>query len=170
LFFMLGTTLSLTILGALTGLIGSVGSSSLGKYWQFAAGLLIVLFGLMSLQLVKIRAPKLDISAKILERGMIGAMVYGLVLGGATTACTLGCNPLLPMAVGAAVLHSTMFMSALTLTVFALGFSLPLALGLVGIGFGLGRLGAMSQRIMPVVRIGAGVLMIGVGFYLLATI
>jgi cytochrome c biogenesis protein CcdA len=170
LFFMIGTTLSLAVIGALTGLIGHLGSSSLGRYWQFAAGVIIVLFGMISLDLVKIRIPKLDISRKAQGQGIVGAMIYGLVLGGATTACSVGCNPLLPLAIAAVVVKSTMFMGAVALTVFALGYSLPLAAGLVGISLGFERLGSVMQRMMPMIRIGSGLLLIGVGFYLLATI
>ena len=66
--------------------------------------------------------------------------------------------------------HRVMLMGAIALTVFALGYSLPLAAGLVGISFGIGRLESVSQRLMPVIRIGGGILLVGVGFYLLATI
>lgn len=43
-----------------------------------------------------------------------------------------------------------------------------LTAGLVGIGFGLERLGAVAGKVMPVVRMGVGVLLVGLGFYLLA--
>jgi hypothetical protein len=39
---------------------------------------------------------------------------------------------------------------------------------MVGLGFGLDRLGAGARRIMPAVQVGFGVLLIGVGFCLLA--
>ncbi len=100
--------------------------------------------------------------------GAAGAVVYGLAVGGATTACSVCCNPLLPAAVGAAALKGAPVLGAAMLGVFALGYSLPLAAGMVGIGFGLGRLGVVAQRIMPVVHVGFGLLLIGVGFYLLA--
>ncbi len=170
LFFMFGTTLSLALIGALTGLIGNLGSSSLGRYWQFAAGLLIVLFGLVTLKLVQIRIPKFELKQRVLGRGVVGAMIYGLVLGGATTACSMGCNPLLPMAISAVVLQGTMLMGALALTVFALGYSLPLTAGLIGISFGFSKLSILAQRAVPVIRVGGGVLLVATGFYLLATI
>jgi len=46
-------------------------------------------------------------------------------------------------------------------------YSLPLAAGLVGIGLGIGRLGRIAERVMPVARIGGGAMMLVVGFYLL---
>ncbi len=170
LFFMIGTTLSLAVIGALTGLVGHVGSSSFGRYWQFAAGLVIVLFGLVSLKLVQIRVPKFNVGPKVRSQGIIGAMIYGLVLGGATTACSVGCNPLLPLAISAVILKSTILMGAVALTVFALGYSLPLTAGLVGISFGLGSVSRVAERAVPVIRMVGGVLLVGVGFYMLATI
>jgi cytochrome c biogenesis protein CcdA len=170
LFFMIGTTIALAAIGAVSGFVGQFAGSSLGKYWQFVSGLVIVLFGLVSLDFVHFRIPKMTLSSTALGSGIFSAMLYGLVLGGASTACSVGCNPLLPIAIGATMINGSILMSMLIFTVFALGYSLPLAAGLIGIGFGLGRLGNVAQRVMPVVRIFAGVLLIGVGFYLLVTI
>ena len=170
LFFMLGTTAALAAIGALTGFVGQVASASMGRYWRFASGLLLVLFGLISLNLVRFRIPKIDLGRRALSHGIFGAMAYGLALGGASTACSVGCNPLLPMVVGASILNSTILMSAMSLTVFALGYSLPIVAGLIGISLGLGRLSTVAQRAMPVIRTGAGVLLVGMGFYLLATV
>jgi cytochrome c biogenesis protein CcdA len=97
---------------------------------------MMVLFGLIAVGLLQLRLPKLNLGGRGEGRGVGGALVYGLALGGGTTACALGCNPLLPMAMGAAVLKGATIMSAAMLAVFALGYSLPLAAGLVGIGFG----------------------------------
>lgn len=94
--------------------------------------------------------------------------MYGLAIGGATTACSVGCNPLLPMALGAAVLNGATLLGAAILAFFAIGYSMPLAAGLVGIGLGVGQIGRLATRVVPVARIGGGVVLIGVGFYLLA--
>jgi cytochrome c biogenesis protein CcdA len=169
-FFMLGTTFSLAVIGALTGLIGQFGSASLGRYWQFAAGLMIVLFGLVSLKLVQIRMPEFTMGRNRFGQGLAGAMLYGLALGGASTACSIGCNPLLPMALGAVAFKSTVLMGAVALTIFALGYSLPLAAGMVGISLGIGRLTGLTARWLAAMRIGGGILLVAVGFYLLATI
>lgn len=168
LFFLLGTILSLAALGAVAGFVGQVAGSSLGKYWRFAAGLMMVLFGLVAVGLLEIRIPKWNLDARANRRGTAGALVYGLALGGATTACSFGCNPLLPVAMGAAVLKGATLLGAAMVAVFALGYSLPLAGALVGIGYGVGQLGRMAKKVIPVARIGGGALLISIGFYLLA--
>jgi len=170
LFFMCGTIISLAALGAVTGLVGLVAGTSLGTYWRFAAGLLLVVFGLINLGLLRIKTPKANLKSWTLVNSSGGAILFGLAVGGATAACSVGCNPLLPMAVGAAVLHGTPVMGAVLLSTFGLGFSLPLTAGLLGIGFGMNHLGSVMQRLMPAVQVGIGVLLIAVGFYLLATV
>jgi len=169
LFFTIGTMVSLAGLGLVTGLLGQAAGASAGAYWRFAAGLVLVVFGLINVRLLRFNAPKSDPGRRALEGSAGGAMVYGLVVGGATAACAVCCNPLLPMAVGAAVLKGAPVMGAALLAGFGLGYSLPLAAGLVGIGFGLSRLGNAAQRVMPAMRVGVGVLLLAVGFYLLAT-
>jgi cytochrome c biogenesis protein CcdA len=167
--FMVGTILSLAAIGAVTGLVGRIAGASLGRYWRVIAGLVMVLFGLSSLGVLRLRTPKIDPGSWTLGSGPAGAILFGLAVGGATTACSLCCNPLLPAAVGAAVLRGASLMGGLMLGVFALGYSLPLAAGLVGIGFGMSRLGSAAQRVVPVVSAGVGVLLIALGFFMLAT-
>ena len=167
-FFSLGTILSLAVLGAVAGFVGHVAGASLGKYWRFAAGLMMVVFGLVAVGLLQLRIPAPRRLARAPGRGVAGALVYGLALGGATTACSFGCNPLLPMAMGAAVLKGATVLGAAMLALFAVGYSLPLAAGLVGIGLGVGGLRRITERVMPAARIGGGALMLVVGFYLLA--
>jgi len=171
LFFMIGTILSLAILGALAGFVSQMAGTTLGKYWRVAAGLIMVLFGLISLGLAPLQIPRINLSTKSISRGPTGAILYGLAVGGASTACSVGCcNPLLGVVVGAAILKGAAITGAILFAVFALGYSLPLAAGLVGIGFGFSRLGNTASRLMPAVRIGAGTLLIALGFYMLIAV
>jgi cytochrome c biogenesis protein CcdA len=167
--FMVGTMVSLAALGAVTGYIGGKAGLALGRYWRLAAGLVMVFFGLVSLNLVPFRLPKFVPSFEAHGRGAASAMVYGLAVGGLTTACSFGCNPLIPVALGAALLQGATALGAAMLTAFALGYSLPLTAGLVGLGFGFGQLDLVGQRLPTLVRVGAGGLLIGLGFFLLAT-
>ena len=66
----------------------------------------------------------------------------------------------------AAVLNGATVLGAAILGAFAVGYSLPLAAGLVGIGVGVEALGRIAKRVGPAVRIGGAVLMVVVGFYL----
>jgi cytochrome c-type biogenesis protein len=167
--FMLGTVVALGALGAVASFAGQAASQTLGRAWHFAAGLILVLFGLAALRLLPFALPSIDARAWSPRRGAAGAALYGLAVGGATTTCSLSCNPLLPAAVAAAAGQGSALLGASLLAVFALGYSLPLALALVGLGFGLGRLGNKVKRALPTLRVLVGVALIGLGFYLLAT-
>ena len=166
-FFSLGTILSLTLLGVAIGYAGQVAGAALGRYWRLAAGLMMVLFGVIALGLLQVRIPRLNVTTRLEHRGVLGALLYGLTLGGATTACSFGCNPLLPMALGAAVLKGATVVGVVMIAVFAIGFSLPLAAGLVGVGLGVGWLGRVASRALPVARTVGGIVLVAVGFYLL---
>jgi len=167
---MLGMTASLAALGALTGLFGRLAGSSLGRYWQFGAGLLLVAFGLSAAGFAPFRPPRIALGGRARRRGLPAALAYGLAVGGASTACSAGCNPLLGLVAGATMLKGATLLGAAVFALFALGYSLPLAAGLVGIGMGLGRLGQAVRRAAPLIRAGSGLLLIGVGFYLLASL
>ncbi len=169
-FFMLGTIIALAFLGAMTGLISQVIASSMGRYWQIFAGGLCVIFGLVVLDLLPIRIPKINATASSVLSGPWGAMVFGLALGGATTSCSVGCNPVLLVALGAAALKGQTLWGAAILAMFALGHSLPLAGAIVGLGLGVGKLEAVAAKVMPLVKWVSGILLIAAGFYLLATL
>jgi cytochrome c-type biogenesis protein len=169
LFFLLGTLLSLATIGAVASHVGRLAAASLGRYGRVFGGLVMVLFGLAGLRLLHIRIPTLDLRIGAPGRGAGGAMLYGLAVGGATTACSVGCNPLLLLAVGATALQGTPLLGAAILAAFALGYSLPLTAVLLGIGFGLSRLGGAARRLVPALRGCVGLLLIVLGFYLLAT-
>jgi cytochrome c biogenesis protein CcdA len=166
--FMMGTIVSLAVLGAVTGLLGHVAGAALGKYWRLVGGLVMVVFGVATMRLIQIPLPSIGAGLRKPGGGLAGAVVYGLAVGGATTACAVLCNPLIPVAMGAAGAQGAPVLGAAMLASFAVGYSLPLTVGLVGIGFGLGRLGRVADRVMPVVRVGVGLLLVGIGFYLLA--
>ncbi|MPN64825.1 hypothetical protein SDC9_212602 [bioreactor metagenome] len=97
----------------------------------------------------------------------MGAAVAGIVMGGAVSVCSLGCNPGIFIILGVAVLQGyTLWMFGL-LFAYAVGFSLPLAALMLGVSFGKSfiRLGKAESAI----RLVAGVVLIGVGFYFFYT-
>ena len=57
---------------------------------------------------------------------------------------------------------------AAILAVFSVGYSFPMVGVLMGLGFGFARLASVIQKINPLIQTIAGVLLITIGFYLLA--
>lgn len=169
LFFMLGTVAAFAALGAASGFVGQVAGSSLGLYWKLFAGFISVLFGLAALGLLPFDRAKLGFTGNAWKIQSSGATIFGLAVGGGAATCSMFCNPILPVALAVTTLQGHTLWGAAILTVFSIGYSLPMAGILVGLGLGFRRLTSVIQKINPIVQKVAGVLLIVLGFYFLAT-
>lgn len=167
-FFMLGTTISLLILGSVAGLIGQVAQSVLGQYWKIFAGIIAIVVGLGALNLLPFKIPGIAQGAiGSPRRGLLGAAIVGLILGGAVSVCSLGCNPGIFIILGVAVLQGYTLWMFGVLIAYAIGFSLPLSALMLGASFGKSVL--RFKQADAVIRMVAGVVLIGVGFYFFDT-
>jgi cytochrome c-type biogenesis protein len=167
--FLVGTTLALIVLGLVAGLVGQTAQAFLGRYWKVFAGAVAVLLGLATLKLLPIRLPKRaerDGSPSA-SRGKMGAALGGLFLGGGVAACSLPCNPGIFIVLGASVLLGRMMWGMVLMAAFAVGFSLPLSAILFGVSFG--KASIKMQKVDAAIRAVAGALLIGAGLYLLAS-
>ena len=167
--FMIGTAVALIVLGFVAGFVGQSAQALLGKYWKLFAGVIAVVFGLVALGLmpIKLPQPRRKTAASTASHGMTGTLVVGLLLGGGVAACSLPCNPGIFIVLGAAVLQGHAVWGMFLMAAFALGFSLPLAAILLGVSFG--KASIKAQKVEAVIRIAAGVLLVGAGLYLLAS-
>lgn len=167
--FLIGTTLALIILGFVAGLVGQAAQAFLGRYWKLFAGVVAVLFGLATLKMLPFKLP-----SRAQKEGdsspsgsKMGAALGGLFLGGGVAACSLPCNPGIFIVIGASILMGKLLWGMVLMALFAVGFSLPLAAILFGVSFG--KASIKMQKADAAIRAVAGVLLIGAGFYLLAT-
>ncbi|MFH1706965.1 MAG: cytochrome c biogenesis protein CcdA [Planctomycetota bacterium] len=169
LWFLLGTTLALMILGFVAGLVGQAAQAFLGRYWKLFAGVVAVLVGLATLKLLPMPAmsPGAREGNAAKAGDGIGAALGGLFLGGGVAACSLPCNPGIFIVLGASVLMGKLVWGMVLMAAFAVGFSLPLAAILFGVSFG--KAAIKAGKAGAVVRTAAGVVLIGAGLYLLAT-
>ena len=167
-FFMVGSTIALLILGSVAGLIGQVAQSTLGGYWKIFAGVIAILVGLGALDLLPFRIPgRQSRPVETRKRGVMGAAAVGLIMGGAVSVCSMGCNPGIFIILGVAVLQGyTLWMFGI-LSAYAIGFSLPLAALMLGVTLGKSAIG--FKRADTVIRLVAGVVLISVGLYFLST-
>ncbi len=165
LFFMLGTTIATVILGAVAGFIGQVAQSTLGKYWKLFAGLIAIFFGLAALKLLPFKLPQKISKSEAQPKGLFGAAVFGLVVGGGVGVCSLPCNPGIFIVLGVVILQGYSLWAVAMLVAYAIGFSLPLAAIMLGVSFG--KMAVKAKRADTVIRIVAGVLLIAAGFYFL---
>ncbi len=167
LFFMLGTTIALVILGSVAGFIGQVAQNTMGKYWKVFAGLIAIFVGLAALKLVPFKLPTKTAKGKSQPKGFLGAAAFGLIMGGGVSVASLACNPGIFIVLGVAVLQGYTLWGMAIMAAYAVGFSLPLALIMLGASFGKSVIKA--KRTETAIRIICGVLLIIAGFYLLGT-
>jgi len=167
LWFLLGTTLALVILGFVAGLVGQAAQAFLGRYWKLFAGVVAVLVGLAALKLVPLPAlARKPAAGQVpVTRGGGDAALGGLFLGGGVAACSLPCNPGIFIVLGAAVLQGRTFWGMVLMAAFAVGFSLPLAAILFGVSFG--KASVRAGKADSMIRSVAGVLLVTAGLYLL---
>lgn len=166
--FLIGNVISLSLVGALTGFVSQSVGKSVGDYWTLIAGVVVIYFGLSSLELLpfsfKIGEKVTSKVSKLANKGFI----FGLALGGFATACSACCNPIFPIILGASYLQGELFWSWFTLFVFAIGYSLPLSGILVGFGFGFNKFSDVLLRNKKTISTISGAVLILIGFGLLA--
>ena len=167
LFFMMGTIVAIVILGIVAGMIGQVAQSTLGKYWKLFAGLAAIVFGLATLKLIPFNFSVKGCNDSGKKRGLLGVAIAGLVMGGAVSVCSLGCNPGIFIIIGVAVLQGYTFWMLGVLIAYSIGFSLPLAALILGVS--LGRSAFRTKKMELGIRVVAGILLIVAGFYFLST-
>ncbi len=151
----------------MAGFIGQVAQDVMGKYWKLFAGLVAIVVGLAALKLLPLKLPSRIVKGKTRPKGFLGAAVVGLVMGGGICVASLACNPGIYIVLGVAVLQGYMLWGMAIMAAYAVGFSLPLALIMLGVSLGKGVIKAKKTE--TAIRVIAGVLLIVAGFYFLAT-
>lgn len=169
-FFMVGTVLALSAAGWLVGAVSQSFGSTFGLYGKILIAVITVFFGFAALNLLPFKLPTINPTKAHLPPGLLGASIFGLAVGGASTAYTMGCcGPmLLPVVLGLSLLKGQAGWGALILATFAIGYSLPMVAVILGIG--LGKLSGIANRIATPVRIVSGIMLIGAGIWLLFTL
>src|SRR5512138_1536557 len=105
--FLVGGIISMALIGALFGYAGKWVSNSLGTYWKIAAGLLAILFGLYTMDFLPFRLPGFSIDPKYAQGNILSAALFGLAVGGLTTALNTCCNPVFPVILAASFLKGS---------------------------------------------------------------
>lgn len=168
LFFMLGTIIALMILGSVAGLIGQVAQDMMGKYWKVFAGVMAIFVGLAALKLLPFKLPTKTIEDRSSSQGFLGAAVFGLVMGGGVCVASLACNPGIFIILGVAVLQGHTLWGMAIMAAYAVGFSLPLTLIVLGVSFG--KTAIKARKTETAIRMVGGILLLVAGFYFLTTL
>jgi len=169
-FFLLGNMIAMAIIGGIIGYAGTLISSSFGVYWKIFAGFVMIFFGLYSLDLLPFRIPNISINTKNKSGSVASAMIFGLTVGGLATAFNTCCNPVFPIVLAATFVKGNVLWGVLLLLAFALGYGLPLAAGMIGVGLGFGKISKTTAVIGKVIKYAGGIALLVIGFYFLFTI
>jgi len=167
--FLLGTIISMSVIGALFGFAGKWVSDSLGSYWKIAAGLVAIVFGLYSMELMPFKIPGISLKKAESQQTMFPAIIFGFAVGGLSAACNSCCNPFFPVILAASFVKGSVMWGFVMLTTFALGFGLPLAAMIVGISLGLGKISTVLSTVVKIAKYIGGIALVALGFYLLLT-
>ncbi|MCX6243421.1 MAG: sulfite exporter TauE/SafE family protein [Bacteroidetes bacterium] len=167
--FLIGTIISMSLIGAMFGFAGKWISDSLGNYWKIAAGLIAILFGLYSMDLVPVRLPGITVKSGKSQKNTFTAILFGLAVGGLAAASNSCCNPFFPVILAASFVKGSAAWGFMMLVFFALGFGLPLAAMIFGISLGLGKISTTLSKVVSIAKYIGGIALVAFGFYLLLT-
>lgn len=169
-FFLAGTIISLTAIGGIIGYASELINDSFGIYWKVAAGLIAIFFGLYAMDFLPFKIPSINITHENHDGNLFSAMVFGFTVGGLSSACSLCCNPFLPIVLAASFVKGSFVWGILMLLSFSLGYGLLLAAGMIGLGLGIGKISKVLSRFGTIIKYAGGIAMIAIGFYLLINI
>ena len=168
-FFLLGVVITLLVTGLVFSLFGKLVITGIGQYWKIVAGVLFILFGLLSLQLLPVKVSFFRQDKQYATNSFWSAMLFGIVLASSSTLCNAICNPVFSLTLGTAFLQNSVIWGSAILLMFGLGFGLPLALGMAGLSFGLQQISSKIDTISSYIKYGGGILLLVIGFYFLLT-
>ncbi len=170
LFFLLGMIISMAILGAIIGFASELISTSFGNYWKIAAGLISIIFGLFSMDLLPFKIPGIAINPNNKKSSTFSSIIFGLTIGGLTLACSSCCNPVFPIVMAVSFVKGSVIWGILLMITYALGFGLTFAAIIIGVGLGFGKTSKTFAKFGTILKYAGGIIMVLVGFYLLITI
>ena len=168
--FLVGGIVSMALIGALFGYAGQWISASFGNWWKVAAGLVAIFFGLYSMELLPFKVPGISIRSAGTRQTVFSAILFGLAVGGLSSALNSCCNPLFPVILAASFVKGSAAWGLMMLTSFALGYGLPLAAMMVGLSLGVGKLSKTLSSVGTVVKYAGGIALVLLGFYFLLTL
>ena len=162
-----GIFISFLVIGLITNLAGQKIADSIGPYWKLFAGIMSIFAGVVSIGLIHIKTPNIQVKKEGTKTGFIPTLIFGLTIGGASVACAACCNPVFPVILGATFLQHTITGSILVLLSFSIGYSLPYMVALTGLGLSLETMNKKISVLNKYLKYITGGILIIVGFYFL---
>jgi cytochrome c biogenesis protein CcdA len=163
LLFILGLSITFTVLGLISALMGKM-FGDVGSFWKYLIAGICFLMGIHLLGFFKLNF-SLPAKFRFEKSGNIGAFLLGLLFGVVSTPCAV---PILAVLLAFVASKGNLFYGGLLLFIYALGHSFLVLIAGTSMGAakrlieskGLKRTNLLLQKV-------AGVLIIGIGLYFL---
>ena len=170
LFFLLGIVVVMSAVGCLIGYASEFISTSMGSYWKIGAGIILILFGVYTLNILPFKIPGISVNLQHRKGGIAGAALFGFIIGGVIPLSGLCCNPIFPIVAAASLAKSSTLWGFLVLFSYALGHGIILSAAMLGIGLGAGKASELLSKFGVVLKYAGGITLIALGFYFLLTV
>jgi cytochrome c biogenesis protein CcdA len=163
LLFVLGLTLTFTLLGAIAGLFGQLFGVT-GKGWFIGIGAVVILMGLFLIGLIPLRLP----TPKLLtpERsGAMGALLMGLLIGAVSSPCA---TPVLVVILALVAAKAQVLYGLSLLFTYSIGHCALIFLAGVATGFAQAYLSSRKvQAVSLWTKRASGAIVVCLGLYLI---
>lgn len=170
LFFLLGNLIAMSAIGCLLGYASEFISTSMGNYWKIGAGIILILFGVYTLDILPFKIPALTVNFQNKKSGIVGAALFGFAIGGVVSLSSICCNPIFPIVAAASFAKGSALWGFLMLLTYAFGYGLILSAAMLGFGFGFGKVSKLLSKFAVILKYAGGITLIAFGFYFLLTI
>jgi len=163
LLFILGLSITFTVLGLISALMGKM-FGDVGGFWKYLIAGICFLMGIHLLGFFKLNF-SLPANFRLEKSGNIGAFLLGLLFGIVSTPCAV---PILAVLLAFVASKGNLFYGGILLFIYALGHSFLVLIAGTSMGAakrlieskGLKRTNLLLQKV-------AGVLLVGIGLYFL---
>jgi len=170
LFFLVGVVVAMSALGFIIGFAAELISATTGNYWKIGAGIILIFFGVYTLDIMPFKLPGVSINYQNKKNGIAGAVLFGLIVGSLTSLGTLCCNPIFPIVVAASLVKGSSFWGFILLFTYSLGFGSTIAAAMLGVGLGIGKISKLLSKSAVVIKYAGGITLIVLGFYFIITV
>jgi len=170
LFFLVGSVVSMSVIGYLIGFASEIFSTVMGNYWKIGAGIIFILFGTYILDILPFKVTGISFNIQNKKAGMASAVVFGLVVGGLSVLSNICCNPIFPIVAAASFVKGGTLWGVLLLFFYALGYGVTVAATMLGVGLGFGKIANLMTKFAVGIKFAGGITLIVLGFYFLITI
>jgi len=170
LFFLIGSVVAMSALGCIIGFAGEFISASMGNYWKIAAGVILILFGVYTLDILPFKISGVSFKLQNKKSGIAGGILFGFIVGSVTPLATICCNPIFPIVAAASLVKGSTLWGFFLMFTYAFGFGATLAAAMLGIGLGIGKLSKLLSRFAVIIKYAGGITLIVLGFYFLLTV